>query len=101
MEEAAKILGFRPRLNDLAKATLGVSKSGSGLEAIRWFREGKIEQLKSYCLDDVKITKELYEFGKRHGHLLIEKGITRQAEQFPVSWKDFKREEVRQVSLFG
>lgn len=101
MEEATKVLGFRPRLNDLAKATLGVSKSGSGLEAIRWFREGKMEQLQSYCIDDVKLTKELYEYGKRYGFLKIERGIARQIEQFPVYWKDLERKDERQVSLFG
>jgi DEAD/DEAH box helicase domain-containing protein len=56
-------------LNDLAKATLGTQKSGHGFLAIEYFRKGEMEKLKSYCLDDVKITKELYEYGKREGKI--------------------------------
>jgi DEAD/DEAH box helicase domain-containing protein len=101
MEELAKTLGFRPRLNDLAKATLGVSKSGHGLDAIRWFKEGKMEKIKEYCLDDVRITKELFEFGARQGHIKIERGITRIIQQFPVTWKKLEAQPVTQHSLFA
>lgn len=100
MEELAKTLGFRPKLNDLAKATLGVSKSGHGLEATRWYKEGNIQKVKEYCLDDVRITKDLYEFGALNGHLKIEKGIARITQQFPVSWKKQEEEKVVQHSLF-
>jgi DEAD/DEAH box helicase domain-containing protein len=62
-------LGFRVKLDNLAHATLGEGKSGDGLKAIRLYREGKIEELREYCLDDVRITYELYEYGKRHGEL--------------------------------
>ncbi len=36
-------LGFRVSLDSLAQATLGTSKSGGGLQAIRWFREGMLQ----------------------------------------------------------
>lgn len=62
-------LGFRPKLDHLAFATLGRGKSGHGLEAIRLFQTGKWEALARYCLDDVRITKELYEYGLQHGHV--------------------------------
>lgn len=100
MEELSKTLGFRPRLNDLAKATLGVSKSGHGLEAIRWFQEGAMEKLKGYCLDDVRITKELYEFGKDKGYLMIPKGIQQRPEKVPVTWQTLPEVEELQPSLF-
>jgi DEAD/DEAH box helicase domain-containing protein len=69
LEEVHKRLGFRVKLDNLAHATLGEGKSGDGLKAIRLFREGKIEELRQYCLDDVKITHQIYEYGKRHGEL--------------------------------
>lgn len=59
-------LGFRVKLDDVARATLGSGKSGNGLMAVEYFRNGEIEKLKTYCLQDVKVTKELYDFGRTH-----------------------------------
>lgn len=64
MVEIMKVVGHRVSLNSVAKATLGTQKSGDGLDAIRFFREGNMESLKKYCLEDVRITKEIYEYGK-------------------------------------
>lgn len=69
LERVHKVLGFRVKLDNIANATLGYGKSGDGLQAIRLYAEGKIEELRQYCLDDVKITHEVYEFGKRNGFL--------------------------------
>lgn len=69
LEEIYRNLGFRVKLDNLAKATLGSAKSGDGLQAIQLYKDGKIEELMSYCLDDVKITKEIYEYGKQNGKL--------------------------------
>ncbi len=65
-------LGFRIGLDALARATLGPAahKSADGLTAIRWFREGKIEQLIAYCRDDVAITKRLFEAGRDQGYVM-------------------------------
>lgn len=60
-------LGFRVRLDGLANATLGAKKLGDGLDAIRWYREGKIDELIAYCREDVGITKKLFEFGRDNG----------------------------------
>lgn len=67
LEEVYNSLGFRLKLENLAQATLGEGKSGHGLQAIALYREGRIEELCKYCLDDVRITKELYDYGKRNG----------------------------------
>lgn len=69
LEEIAKALGFRVKLDDVASATLGYGKSGHGLQAIEFFRKGEIDKLRSYCLDDVKVTKEVYEYGLSHGEI--------------------------------
>lgn len=69
LEIVSNSLGFRIKLDNIAQATLGVGKSGDGLKAIEYYREGKIEELRSYCLDDVKITKEIYDYGKNNGML--------------------------------
>jgi len=62
-------LGFRPKLDDLAAATLGRRKSGDGLEAIRLYRAGEWDALARYCLDDVRITRDLYEHGYTRGQV--------------------------------
>lgn len=67
LEEVEKSLGFRVALDDLARATLGTKKSGHGFLAIDYFRNGEWEKLEKYCLDDVRVTKELYEYGKKEG----------------------------------
>jgi hypothetical protein len=74
---AQKELGHRVSLNSLAKATLGLSKLGSGLDALVYYRDGDWEKLERYCLEDVKLTKDLYEYALKHGHLYFEKGLQR------------------------
>ncbi len=69
MEEFVKARGHRISLVSLAQATLGEGKSGSGLEALRLYRMGDIKRLKDYCLDDVRLTKELYEYGMKNKRL--------------------------------
>ena len=58
--------GSRFKLNDIARATLQIEKSADGLQAARWYEEGKIEEIKRYCEQDVKVTKELYDYGRRN-----------------------------------
>lgn len=86
MEEITRVVGHRVSLDSVAQATLGRKKSGSGLEAVRLFREGKIEALKRYCLDDVKITKELYEYGQKHGELSFTSKYGSRQRSVPVGW---------------
>lgn len=72
MAELVKKLGFRVGLQAVAQGSLGVGKSGDGLQAITLWREGRIEELKKYCLDDVRLTRDVYEFGKTHGFVKFE-----------------------------
>ncbi len=62
MAEIKKSLGRRIGLGSIAETTLGYGKSGHGLDAIYWWKTGEIEKIRKYCLDDVKVTKELYEY---------------------------------------
>lgn len=70
LEEIEKVLHHRIKLEDVAQATLGAGKSGSGLEAILYFKNGRMDLLKKYCLDDVKITKQIYEYCLKNNKLL-------------------------------
>lgn len=62
--------GFRVKLDSLAAGTLGTNKSADGLAAIAMYREGRIDELKEYCLKDVEITRDVYLFGKQNGYVL-------------------------------
>ncbi len=84
--DAVNFLGHRVGLNAVAKATLGAEKSGHGLEALQWFREGRVEEVKKYCLDDVRLTRDVYEYGKKHGHVLFESFADNKVHSIPVKW---------------
>lgn len=62
-------LGHRLKLESIASASLGFGKTADGLEAIRWWREGKILDIAKYCAYDVKVTKAVHEYGAEHRHV--------------------------------
>lgn len=90
MKQVKESLGFRLKLNDLAQATLdNIEKSAEGLQAIRWWKEGKIEEIKKYCEQDVRVTKEIYDFGRKNKQLFY-KSLTGETLPFRVNF-DFPK----------
>jgi len=79
-------LGFRVSLNSLARGTLDTDKSGDGLQAISWYREGKMDQLTAYCRDDVEITRKLYEYGREKGYVYFQDRFSGRKRQIKVTW---------------
>ena len=63
LQEVERIVGHRLKLEDIAQATLGVGKTADGLDAIRWWREGKVLEIAKYCCFDVKVTRLVHEYG--------------------------------------
>lgn len=82
-----KVRGHRASLDSLAVPTLGIRKSGSGLDAITYFRENKIEELKKYCLDDVRITKGIYEYGYKEKKVSFTSSWDYKTYEIPVDWE--------------
>lgn len=74
LKEMQKSAGRRMKLDQIAEGTLGIHKSGNGLDAIKWWREGDVEKVKKYCLDDVRITKDIYEYALKNGKLIFKEG---------------------------
>ena len=62
-------LGHRLKLDSIAQATLGCEKSAEGLQALEWYKQGKLAEIAEYCCFDVKITKLVHEYGAAHGQL--------------------------------
>ena len=69
MKEMYGALGRRVRLDAVADGTLGKKKSGHGGQSLVWWRNGEVEKVREYCLKDVELTKELYEYAVKNGHL--------------------------------
>ena len=71
MEKISERLGYRLSLDRLAEHTLGVKKSADGLQALQWFKEGRIDEIIDYCRQDVIITRDIYLFGLKNRYLLF------------------------------
>ena len=71
LKEIKNSLGRRLRMDSIAEATLGAGKTADGLQSIQWWKEGKVDLVRKYCLSDVKITKELYEYARKNNKLLF------------------------------
>lgn len=66
LNEIKNVLGRRVSLDQVAEGTLGRGKNGHGLQAIKWWKEGDIDSLRKYCMEDVKITKEIYDYALKN-----------------------------------
>jgi len=82
-----KARGHRASLDSVSRATLKEGKSGDGAEALVLFKEGRMEELKKYCLDDVRLTKGVYEHGCREGKIFFTSTWDFKTYEIPVSWK--------------
>lgn len=97
LAEIHKALGFRLKLDDVAAATVGHRKSAHGLQAVEWWKQGEIQKIKDYCLQDVKVTKEVYEYGKKYGALAYEDRLGGR-RAIPVDFSE-KQEEKATINL--
>lgn len=71
LQSIYKRLNYRVSLDNLCQATLNAGKSADGLQALRWWKEGKIEEIAAYCRKDVELTRDLYLFGLKEKFLLF------------------------------
>ncbi len=85
MEHLEERLGFRPKLESVVMPTLGMGKLADGLTALQWWRDGEIDKIIEYCREDVRVTRDLYDFGKRNLCVMVTRfgGAPRKVE---VSW---------------
>lgn len=101
MEDVERGAGFRISLDNLCEMTLGAKKSADGMQALRWYKEGKIDEIKKYCICDVELTKNLYEFGKERGHVLFFSKSARGRVAIPVSWGSKLTDAIRSTIRQG
>lgn len=83
--DVEKSCGHRLKLESLAQGTLNAGKSAEGLDAIKWWRQGKLMEIAEYCCFDVKVTKLVHEFGVANGELFYkDRGGNKQ--RMEVKW---------------
>jgi DEAD/DEAH box helicase domain-containing protein len=101
LDEIKKSLGRRLKLDTIAEATLGRKKIGHGLEAMSWWKQGLFDKVKAYCEEDVKITKDIYDYALKNGHLKYKDGgIIKEIKLDTSSW-DKKAHSAITHTLFG
>jgi len=78
-------IGFRLPLGHLAEENLGAAKSGDGLQALAWWKEGRLDLIEDYCRRDVALLRDLFERALTRGHLLFR---TRDGQRvrIPTPW---------------
>ncbi len=91
LKEIRKSLGFRVGLDNIASATLGKGKIGHGLEAIEWWKNGEIDKIIKYCIGDVEITKEVYEYAINNQMLKYKEGEA--IIEFKIDTSDWEKKQ--------
>ncbi len=98
LEDVEKVRGHRASLDSIAQPTLKQHKSGSGADALTLFKENRMDELKRYCLDDVRLTKEIYEYGCREGKIFFTSTWDYKTYEIPVGWKETTENLTRRPS---
>ena len=103
LEEIERVRGHRVSLRSVAQATLDVTKTGPGLDAVELFKRGQMDRLKEYCLNDVRLTKDIYEYGKTNGKVYFISNRDWKKYEIPIQWEEHaatKKENNFPTSLF-
>jgi len=87
LEDLHRRIGFRLGLGHLASETLESGKTADGLQAVEWFRQGEWNKLTEYCQNDVAVTRDLFQFGLDHGHLVYREKREQRRVRLPVDWR--------------
>lgn len=69
MKEVQKVIGRRLKLDSVGEATLGRNKSGHGAQAVEWWNNGEIDKIIRYCIEDVRLTRDLFLYAMKNNHL--------------------------------
>ncbi|MBW2591629.1 MAG: DEAD/DEAH box helicase [Deltaproteobacteria bacterium] len=85
LEDVHKHLGYRLSLDNIARASLGMEKSADGLQALRWWKQGKLGKIIEYCTQDVRVTRDLYLYGLKNRYLLFTNKAGNTV-RVPVGW---------------
>ncbi|MCK9186959.1 MAG: ribonuclease H-like domain-containing protein [Candidatus Colwellbacteria bacterium] len=100
LEEIEMSAGKRIGLDLLAHTNLGIGKTHNGLEAVKFWNEGNLEELEAYCLNDVKVTKDLYELAKSQNYLMMPQRGSDELIRVNLDFNEKIREATTENTLF-
>ena len=69
MKEVHQALGRRLKLDTIAEGTLGKKKSADGVQSLRWWKAGEVDKVREYCIKDVELTKQIFDYALEHGNI--------------------------------
>ena len=101
--EVQKSIGKKIGLNAIASTTLGHSKSADGLQAVAWWNSGEIDKIIKYCEQDVKVTKDVYEYALKNNKLYYIDRKTQEKTEIQLDtsfWEKEKKGEPKTLTLF-
>lgn len=85
MSDLQDRLQHRLSLDSIANATFGLEKTAEGMQAIQWFKQGKLMDVAEYCCYDVKLTRLIHEYGTRNRQLYYQNRFGKKIS-VPVAW---------------
>jgi DEAD/DEAH box helicase domain-containing protein len=74
------------KLEYVARGTLGVGKMADGLQALAWWKEGKMDLIIEYCLKDVELTRDIFQYGRTHGFVKLQRTEDGTPQEVRVNW---------------
>ena len=98
--ELKKKLGHRIRLDSIARPTLRTGKSADGLQALTWYKEGRIDLIIEYCKQDVDVTRMVFEYAIENGHLQYDSRSGIKTVQLDWQIQPPEKAAAQQMSLF-
>jgi DEAD/DEAH box helicase domain-containing protein len=97
LAEIKKSYGRRMKLDQLAEGTLGKNKSGHGAEVMAWWKAGDVERIRNYCIDDVKITKEIYDYARENNKLIFKE--SGQMNEIPLDTSNWEEKADKKLTF--
>ena len=97
LSEVKKSLGKRISLDMIAAGTLGREKSGHGLQAVQWWKEGKIEEIRKYCEEDVRITRDIYDYARANNSLKYK--VVNEVREFTIDASGWEQSAAASINF--
>ncbi|HMP67194.1 MAG TPA: ribonuclease H-like domain-containing protein [Candidatus Paceibacterota bacterium] len=95
--------GRRIKLDSVAAGTLGRNKITSGIQAVEWWKQGRVDDVIKYCEEDVLITKDIFEYALKNKKLKFKDLYSDKIIEIPIetkSWLEKQEESKVTNSLF-